>query len=77
MQRRNFLKAGIVAGGALALPGLESGEARAATTYHMRYAPRLDFLDKELTIPQRLEVFAKHGFDATEYNGLMNHPLRA
>jgi hydroxypyruvate isomerase len=41
----------------------------------MRYAPRLDFLSRELTIPQRLELFAEHGFDATEYNGLMNHPL--
>jgi hydroxypyruvate isomerase len=28
-----------------------------------------------LTIPQRLELIAEHGFDATEYNGLLNHPL--
>ena len=52
-----------------------SGAGRAAGRYKLRYAPRLDFLRDELTIPQRLEVFAQHGFDATEYNGLMSHPL--
>jgi hydroxypyruvate isomerase len=43
--------------------------------YKLRYAPHLSILAKELTIPQRLELIAEHGFDATEYNGLLNHPL--
>jgi hydroxypyruvate isomerase len=65
------------AGGLLLRPlaGGRGAEAQAAGRYKLRYAPRLDFLRDELTIPQRLEVFAKHGFDATEYNGLMSHPL--
>jgi hydroxypyruvate isomerase len=78
MERRDFIKAGAAAGGVLAVSGVEGAAepaARPATKYHMRYAPRLDFLSGELTIPQRLELFAENGFDATEYNGLMNHPL--
>ena len=75
MDRRNFMKAGIVAGAASALTVMESNSASAASKYNLRYAPRLDFLSRELSIPQRLEKFAEHGFDATEYNGLMNHPL--
>ena len=43
--------------------------------YHLRYAPHLTILNKELTIPQRLDLIAEHRFDATEYNGLLNHPL--
>jgi hydroxypyruvate isomerase len=36
----------------------------------------LTILSKELTIPQRLDLIAEHGFDATEYNGLLNHPIK-
>ncbi|MDA2937405.1 TIM barrel protein [Acidobacteria bacterium AH-259-A15] len=50
--------------------------------YHLRYAPSLALLGKELTIDRRLEKFVRHGFDATEYScagqpncGLMRHPL--
>ena len=77
MERRQFLKQTAVAGGALALPATPAAgqqEGRKGK-YRLRYAPRLDFLSKELAILQRLEKFAEHGFDATEYNGLMNHPL--
>jgi hydroxypyruvate isomerase len=79
MERRDFLKSAAVAGSTLALPiTAAAGEQEHKRTgkYHLRYAPRLDFLSRELTIPQRLEKFAEHGFDATEYNGLMNHSLQ-
>ena len=73
MKRREFFRNTLVAGGAAALPWGKG--AQGATKYHLRYAPRLDFLRQELTIPQRLETFARHGFDPTEYNGLMLHSL--
>ena len=78
MQRRVFIDGVLAAAGGLLLEplaGPSSNQARAAGRYKLRYAPRLDFLRDELTIPQRLEVFAQHGFDATEYNGLMGHPI--
>jgi len=75
MQRRRFVESALGAMGALALPAARAREARAAGRYKLRYAPRLDFLRDELSIPQRLELFAQHGFDATEYNGLMTHPM--
>jgi hydroxypyruvate isomerase len=76
MQRRDFIKTAALAGGAIALPAAQSARGSSAQPkYKLRYAPRLDFLSRELTIPQRLEVFAQHGFTATEYNGLMNHPM--
>jgi hydroxypyruvate isomerase len=76
MQRRAFIDSAIAAASGLVLrPLAGSATVEAAGKYRLRYAPRLDFLRDELTIPQRLEVFAKHGFDATEYNGLMSHPL--
>jgi hydroxypyruvate isomerase len=74
MQRRDFVKTAITAGASLTLTRSLFKQASPAK-YRLRYAPRLDFLARELTIPQRLEKFAVHGFDATEYNGLMNHPL--
>ena len=76
MKRRELIKTIFAAGGAVALPSLRSMETKAAAAYHLRYAPRLDFLAQELTIPERLDVFAEHGFRATEYNGLMNHSLK-
>jgi len=76
MRRREFMKTATLAGGAVALSLGDARPASAAGKYHLRYAPRLDFLGRELTIPQRLELFAEHGFDATEYNGLTNHPIR-
>lgn len=76
MRRREFMKTAAMAGGAAAFSLGEGRPAAAATKYHLRYAPRLDFLRKELSIPQRLELFAEHGFDATEYNGLTDHPIQ-
>lgn len=75
MERRSFIKTAAMATWALGLPLNEYREVKAVGKFHLRYAPRLDFLSNELSIPQRLEVFAEHGFDATEYNGLMKHPL--
>jgi hydroxypyruvate isomerase len=75
MNRRGFLGTALGAGAALMTPSLTTGNARAAGKYHLRYAPRLDFLKDELSIPARVELFAEHGFDATEYNGLMTHSL--
>ncbi len=76
MKRREFMRTAALAGGAMAFSWGDPRPARAAHQYHLRYAPRLDFLGRELTIPQRLELFAEHGFDATEYNGLTGHPIR-
>ena len=76
MKRRELIKTIFAAGGAMAFPAVRSTQAKAAVGYHLQYAPRLDFLAKELTILQRLDVFAEHGFLATEYNGLMNHSLK-
>jgi hydroxypyruvate isomerase len=76
MKRRDFFKGIAAAGGAAALgSALRAPAAAEKRKWNLRYAPRLDFLAKELSIPQRLEKFAEHGFDATEYNGLMNHPM--
>ena len=75
MDRRDFLGTVAGAGGALALAAGRPAPARAAGRYKLRYAPRLDFLKETLSIPERLELFAAEGFDATEYNGLMSHPL--
>ena len=78
MKRRRFLK--LSATGALlgnGLGALTTAVAAKAETanHHLRYAPRLDFLRDEISIAERLELFSEHGFDATEYNGLMRHSL--
>ncbi len=73
MERREFFRNTLAAGSAATFPWGRG--AKGMTKYHLRYAPRLGFLQKELTIPQRLELFAEHGFDAIEYNGLMKHSL--
>lgn len=76
MKRREFIR--LSAAGALGAASLQSASLAAFSAkgkYRLRYAPRLDFLASQLTIPQRLEKFAEHGFDATEYNGLMRHSL--
>ncbi len=77
MKRREFLRHSALAGGALTLSDAEAGgsQVKKASKYHLRYAPHLTILSNELTIPQRLDLIAEHGFDATEYNGLLNHPL--
>ena len=47
------------------------------TNYHLRYAPRIGWLN-ELPISEQLELYAAHGFRAFEYNGLPHqHSLEA
>jgi hydroxypyruvate isomerase len=76
MERRSFIKTALLASGGFALPVTTAKAAQTKSgKYHLRYAPHLTILSKELTIPQRLDLIAEHGFDATEYNGLLNHPL--
>ena len=75
MERRSFIKTALLTGGAFVLPNPAFTSQTKARKYHLRYAPHLTILSKELTIPQRLDLMAEHGFDATEYNGLLNHPL--
>jgi hydroxypyruvate isomerase len=64
MLRRSLLAA------PLFLPAL----TRAAYAYHLRYAPRIGFLN--LPIPRQLEIYAEHGFRAFEYNGLPRHEMK-
>jgi hydroxypyruvate isomerase len=77
MRRRDFVKNSVIAVGSSTIPVAQdaAGQTKKASKYHLRYAPMLSILSKELTIPQRLDLIAEHGFDATEYNGLLNHPL--
>jgi hydroxypyruvate isomerase len=77
MKRREFLKTSGLGASAFSLAVNERAFAQAKKTskYHLRYAPHLSILNRELTIPQRLDLIAEHGFDATEYNGLLKHPL--
>lgn len=76
MKRRTFIRTAMLAGSALVLPANANAAQTKARKYHLRYAPHLTILSKELTIPQRLDLIAEHGFDATEYNGLLNHPIK-
>jgi len=78
MQRRAFLTS--AATGSVALASTATGGGWTAATaetkpFKLRYACELNWLEKELTIPQRLDLFKKHGFTAVEYNGLLKHPL--
>jgi hydroxypyruvate isomerase len=79
MLRRAFLKgAPAVAGGVglLSAPGTAAAPAAAPAPkpFKLRYACELNWLEKELTIPQRLDLFKEQGFTAVEYNGLLKHP---
>lgn len=65
MQRRHFLH------GALTAAALDSAAA-APRSYHLRYAPRIGFLN-DLPIPRQLEIYSEYGFRAFEYNGLPRH----
>lgn len=79
MRRRDFIKSTTAVAAASQLFDETNVAAATAQTarpkYHLRYAPHLSILNKELSIPQRLELIAEHGYDATEYNGLLQHPL--
>ena len=73
MNRRRFLGSSALALGAAACSAPsdvgKAADETTAHTYHMRYAPRIGWL-QELSIPQQLELYASHGFRAFEYNGL-------
>jgi hydroxypyruvate isomerase len=69
--RRDFILSGLISAGMLSI-----SNASTKTKYHLRYAPSLEILDKELKFPQRIEFIAQNGFDATEYNWLMGHSLK-
>jgi hydroxypyruvate isomerase len=88
MHRRAFLKTTTVAAGGLgaavttgSLLASETSQvstpakAAAAKPFKLRYACELNWLEKEMTIPQRLDLFKAHGFTAVEYNGLLKHPI--
>lgn len=80
MNRRKFLSASALSGAAVVSIVTDRAAWAAPQTpskrkFKLRYAPMLNILNKEMTIPQRLELIAEHGFDAVEYNGLLNHPL--
>jgi hydroxypyruvate isomerase len=61
MKRRHFVATA-------ALPSL----AAAAQPYHLRYAPRIGWFP-DLPVTRQLGMFADHGFQAFEYNGLPRH----
>lgn len=80
MNRRDFIATGLASSaagfvGAVDTKSLTGQEGLVKRKCKHRYAPHLTILGKDLTIAQRLELIAEHGFDATEYNGLLNHPL--
>jgi hydroxypyruvate isomerase len=69
MNRRHFIQSTA----ALATAACAT-ETSAAHTYNLRYAPRIGFIN-DLPVPQQLELYAQHGFNAFEYNGLPNHSM--
>jgi hydroxypyruvate isomerase len=82
MQRRAFVQSALGSTAAL-LGGAKAATAGAAeaTTpavgpapFRLNYACELNWLEKELKIPERLDLFKEHGFRAVEYNGLLKHP---
>lgn len=66
MNRRNLLRAAALAPAAGSLI-----PASAADSYHLRYAPRMGFLNAP--IPDQLQAYADAGFKSFEYNGLPKH----
>ena len=80
LDRRAFVKITAAAAGGLALRGAKAGASQTTPSppsrpFKLRYACELNWFEKELTVPQRLDLFQKHGFQAVEYNGLLRHPL--
>ncbi len=70
MFRREFLFGSVAAA---VLPGLAAPESH---RYHLRYAPRIGWMN-DLAIPEQLAIYADWGFRAFEYNGLPKHDLAA
>jgi hydroxypyruvate isomerase len=67
MNRRNLLRAAAFAPAA----GSLIPASAAPYSYHLRYAPRMGFLNEP--IPDQLQAYADAGFKAFEYNGLPKH----
>src|SRR5688572_29819575 len=56
-----------------ALTGLAPAQQTSAS-FKLRYAPRIGWM-QGMPVPQQLELYAKSGFRAFEYNGLPNHTM--
>ena len=68
----------LFAGAALAAaPGFAAAaqSANASGSFKLRYAPRIGWINN-MPVPQQLEMYAKAGFRAFEYNGLPNHSMQ-
>jgi len=75
MDRRGFLGAAAGGGLATAAATAATGAETPGKPFKLRYACELNWLEKELGVAQRLDLFKEHGFTAVEYNGLLRHPL--
>jgi hydroxypyruvate isomerase len=73
MERRAFL--GATAAGGLAAAAAAAAVPASSRPFKLRYACELNWLEKELSFAERLDLFKEHGFTAVEYNGLLRHPL--
>jgi hydroxypyruvate isomerase len=71
MERRHFLQSTLGAAAAGFAPAAPT--AAAPAPFKLKYACELNWLEKELTLPQRLDLFKAEGFTAVEYNGLLKH----
>jgi hydroxypyruvate isomerase len=63
---------------ALAVPGASVMNAqadRASGSFKLRYAPRIGWM-QGMPVPQQLDMYAKAGFRAFEYNGLPAHTIK-
>lgn len=56
------------------LAGALHMQAQSAHAFKLRYAPRIGWM-QGMPVPQQLELYAKAGFRAFEYNGLPNHSM--
>jgi hydroxypyruvate isomerase len=82
MNRRLFLGGSFAALGAAACAGPSAEDTASKPSpvqphqYHLRYAPRIGLVEG-LSVPEQLDLYARHGFRAFEYNGLpQNHSLK-
>ena len=72
MNRRTFLSQSAITPLALSSSAVLAGAAQGGSQqYHLRYAPRIGWL--ELPLTRQIELYAQNGFRAFEYNGLPNH----
>lgn len=65
----------MLAGVALAAPTGKFLRAQPAPGFKLRYAPRIGWM-QGMTVPQQLDLYARAGFKAFEYNGLPNHTMQ-